>query len=228
MAGKSEGQMTTDELRGAILQRDKTTYAIVPRTPAGLLSADVLEALAAVVRKYSIPIVKITSGQRIALVGLDKEDIERVWDDLRLEVGRAIELCLHYVQACPGTTVCRFGQQDSLGLGLELEKIYADREMPAKLKIGVSGCPMCCAESYLRDIGLFGKKSGWTLAFGGNSSGHPRVADVLAENLSRDEAIALVEKCVLFYRNNGKKKERTARMVERLGVEAVRAGILGA
>jgi len=218
--------MTTDELRGAILQRDKTTYAIVPRTPAGLLNADVLEALATVVRKYSIPIVKITSGQRIALVGLDKEDIERVWDDLRLEVGRAIELCLHYVQACPGTTVCRFGQQDSLGLGLELETIYADREMPAKLKIGVSGCPMCCAESYLRDIGLFGKKSGWTLTFGGNAGGHPRVAEVLAENLSREEAIALVEKCVVFYRNNGKKKERTARMIERLGAEAVRAGIL--
>ena len=130
--------MTTDELQGAILQRDKTTYAIVPRTPAGLVNADILEAIARVVRKYDIPIVKITSGQRLALVGLEKDDIEKVWGDLKMDVGRAIELCLHYVQACPGTAVCRFGVQDSLGLGMELEKIYAEQETPAKLKIGVS------------------------------------------------------------------------------------------
>jgi NAD(P)H-nitrite reductase large subunit len=218
--------MTTEDLKGAILQRDKKTYAIVPRTPAGLVTADILEAIARVVRKYEIPIVKITSGQRLALVGLEKGDIDKVWEDLKLDVGRAIELCLHYVQACPGTAVCRFGQQDSLGLGIELEKMYVEQEMPAKLKIGVSGCPMCCAESYLRDIGLFGKKSGWTVTFGGNAGGRPRVADVLAENLSRQEAIDLVDKCVSFYRKNGKKKERTARMVERLGIEAVRADVL--
>jgi len=219
--------MSSDDPRGAILQRDKTTYAIVPRTPAGLVSADILEALAKVVRKYEIPIVKITSGQRLALVGLKKEEIEQVWQDLKLDVGRAIELCLHYVQACPGTAVCRFGQQDSLGLGLELEKIYAEKETPAKLKIGVSGCPMCCAESYLRDIGLIGKKSGWTVTFGGNAGGRPRVADVLAENLSREEAIRLVERCIDFYNASGKKKERTARMVQRLGSDAVRQGIVG-
>lgn len=219
--------MNTEDPRGAILQRDKTTYAIVPRTPAGLLSADILEALARVVRKYEIPIVKITSGQRLALVGLKKEEVEQVWQDLSLDVGRAIELCLHYVQACPGTTVCRFGQQDSLGLGVELEKTYAERETPAKLKIGVSGCPMCCGESYLRDIGLIGKKNGWTVTFGGNSGGRPRVADVLAENLSREDALRLVDRCVAFYIANGKKKERTSRMVERLGSEVVKEGIMG-
>jgi len=218
--------MTTEDLKGAILQRDKKTYAIVPRTPAGLVSADILESIARVVRKYEIPIVKITSGQRLALVGLEKENIDKVWEDLRLDVGRAIELCLHYVQACPGTAVCRFGQQDSLGLGVELEKKNAELEMPAKLKIGVSGCPMCCAESYLRDIGLIGKKGGWTVTFGGNAGGRPRVADVLAENLSRKETINLVNKCVAFYRTNGRKKERTARMVERLGIESVRAEVL--
>ncbi|MEJ2690067.1 MAG: NAD(P)/FAD-dependent oxidoreductase [Deltaproteobacteria bacterium] len=219
--------MSTEDPRGAILQRDKTTYAIVPRTPAGLLNADILEALARVVRKFEIPIVKITSGQRLALVGLKKEEVEQVWQDLRLDVGRAIELCLHYVQACPGTAVCRFGQQDSLGLGVELEKTYAEREMPAKLKIGVSGCPMCCGESHLRDIGLIGKKNGWTITFGGNSGGRPRVADVLAVDLSREDALQLVDRCVAFYIANGKKKERTARMVERLGSEAVKEGIMG-
>lgn len=214
------------ELKGAILQRDKTTYAIVPRTPVGLISADVLETLARVVRKFEIPIVKITSGQRLALVGLKEEDVPKVWEELKMDVGRAIELCLHYVQACPGTAVCRFGVQDSLGLGIELEKMFSGRELPAKLKIGVSGCPMCCAESYLRDVGVIGRVKGWTVTFGGNAGGRPRVADVLANDLDRDAAVALVRRCVDYYRENGKKKERAARFVERVGIEAVKAAVL--
>ena len=99
--------------KGAILQRDKTTYAIVPRTPVGLVSVDDLERIVKVVRKYEIPVVKITSGQRFALVGIKKEDVDKVWEDLGMDVGKATELCLHYVQACPGTAVCQFGVQAS-------------------------------------------------------------------------------------------------------------------
>ncbi len=91
-----------DAPKGAILQRDKKTYAIVPRTPAGMVSPEILEGITKVVRQYNIPITKITSGQRLALVGIKKEDINSVWDALQMDVGRAIELCLHYVQACPG------------------------------------------------------------------------------------------------------------------------------
>ncbi|MEN8135849.1 MAG: NAD(P)/FAD-dependent oxidoreductase [Thermodesulfobacteriota bacterium] len=215
-----------DKPDGSILQRDKETYAIVPRTPAGLLSPEFLEKLAGVVRKYDIPITKITSGHRLALVGLKRDDIGKVWDELGADVGRATELCLHYVQACPGNTVCSLGVQDSLGLGIELEKRYLGVEMPAKLKVGVSGCPMTCSEGYVRDVGLIGKKSGWIVAYGGNSGGRPRIADVVAEGLTTEEAIALVDKLVEYYRQNGKKRERVARMVDRLGIEAVKAAVL--
>lgn len=146
--------------KGAILQRDKKTFAIVPRTPVGLVTPDTLEALARVGRKYEVPVMKITSGQRIALVGLEEEQVDQVWDDLKMDIGPAVGLCVHYVQACPGTEVCKFGIRDSLGFGLELEEMFVGREMPAKLKVGVSGCTMCCAESYVRDIGLVGKKKG--------------------------------------------------------------------
>ncbi len=212
--------------RGAILQRDKETYAIVPRTPVGMVSPETLEAIARVVRKYEIPIVKITSGQRLALVGMRGEDVERIWQDLKMDVGRAVELCLHYVQACPGNSVCRFGVQDSLGLGMELEERYAGIDLPAKLKIGVSGCPMSCAESYLRDIGCIGRAKGWLVTFGGNAGGRPRIADEVARNLSRDDAIALVGRLVEFYRQEGKRKERTARLVDRIGIEAVKKAVL--
>ncbi len=210
-----------DDLQGAILQRDKETYAIVPRTPVGIVTAEVLEKLAAVIRKYDIPITKITSGQRFALVGIQENEIEQIWKELGLDIGRATELCLHYVQACPGTAVCRFGVQDSLGLGSELEKDFLGVDFPAKIKIGVSGCPMCCAESLLRDVGIFGKKKGWTVTFGGNAGRRPRIADVVGEDLSKDEAVKLVNKCLDYYNDNARKKERTSRFMNRTGFEAL-------
>ncbi|WP_243367240.1 NAD(P)/FAD-dependent oxidoreductase [Fundidesulfovibrio soli] len=212
--------------RGAILQRDGETWAIVPRTPVGLITPEVLDALNTVVKKYSIPIVKITSGQRIALVGMKAEQVEPIWADLGTLVGQAIELCVHFVQACPGTSVCRFGVQNSLGLGLELEKLYVGMELPAKVKMGVSGCPLCCASSLVRDIGVIGKKDGFTVAFGGHSGGKPRAADIVAEGLDQDQVVALVKKLLDYYRDNAKKKERCARFAERVGIEAIKAAVL--
>ena len=213
-------------LDGAILQRDKETYAIVPRTPLGIVTPQVLESIAQAIKKYNIPVVKITSGQRMALVGLKETDVAPAWKDLGMDVGRATELCVHYAQACPGTAVCRFGVQDSLGLAMELEKLFIGMELPAKVKFGVSGCPMCCGESYVRDVGVLGKKKGWTLIFGGNSGGRPRIGDVVAENLGKEETIDLIKKCLEYYAANGKKKERTARFMERIGIDALKEAIL--
>jgi len=218
--------MADDAPRGAILQRDRKTYAIVPRTPVGLVSPDILDAISSVVRKYDIPITKITSGQRIALIGMKREEVDQVWLDLKMEVGPAVELCVHYVQACPGIEVCKFGVRDSIALGLELEKLYVGMDLPAKVKIGVSGCPFCCAESYVRDIGLIGKKKGWLVTFGGNSGGRPRIGDVIAEDVSDIETVALVQRCLEYYRDNVEKKLRTARFVEKIGIEAVKRAVL--
>lgn len=215
-----------DAPKGAILQRDKKTYAIVPRTPVGLVTPEVLEALARVGRKFEVPVMKITSGQRIALVGLEKEQVDEVWEDLKMDIGPAVGLCVHYVQACPGTEVCKFGLRDSLGLGLELEQMFVGRELPAKMKVGVSGCTMCCAESYVRDVGLIGKRKGWTMVVGGNASGRPRIADVLAEDLSRSEAIELVEKFMDFYRENSNTRSRSSMLLKKVGIDAVKAAIL--
>lgn len=215
-----------DGPKGAILQRDKKTYAIVPRIPAGVIQRDHLKALAQVVEKYDIPIVKITSGHRIALVGMTEDQILPIYADLGMNEGKAVELCLHYVQACPGTEVCKFGVQDSLGFGTRLEEYFAGMEMPAKFKVGVSGCPFLCAESLVRDLGLIGKKGGWTLVFGGNSGRRVREADVLAENLSDDEAIALARKCIDYYAANAKTRERTGAFVDRIGVEELKSAVL--
>jgi NAD(P)H-nitrite reductase large subunit len=215
-----------DTLQGAFVQRDKQTYAIVPRMPMGLVTPDVLETIATVARKHQIPIIKITSAQRMALVGIKPDSVAQIWQELGMGIGPAVEICVHYVQACPGTAVCKFGVQDSLGLGEKLEALFVGKELPAKAKIGISGCPMNCGEGYMRDFGAFGKKSGWTVMFGGNSGGKPRIGDVIAQDLSTEEVIELANKCFEYYRSNAKPKERTARFIERIGIEEFKKNIL--
>ena len=149
---------------------------------------------------------------------------------IRAETGMDVALAsgpaVHYVQACPGTTLCSYGKQDSLALALELEKLYVNNAMPAKTKISVSGCPMNCAEGYVRDIGVFAAKEGWTLVFGGNSGGRPRIGDIIATNLTAEELIALINKCLSVYQTNAKPKERTYRFIERFGVEEFKKAVL--
>ena len=212
----------SDEPNSAILQRDKKTYAIVPRTPVGLITPDELEKIAAVARKFEIPVIKITSGQRFALVGIEREQVDAVWEELGMDMGKATELCLHYVQACPGTAVCKFGQQDSLGLGIKIEDFFIGMDLPAKVKIGISGCPFCCGESFVRDVGVFGKKKGWNLVVGGSSARRPRVGDLVREELTEEEVIPLVKRMLEYYRDNAKKRERVARFVDRVGIENVK------
>lgn len=215
-----------DAPRGSFIQRDKVTYAIVPRTPMGLVTPEILESIAGVARKHRIPIIKITSAQRFALVGMQPGEVEQVWGELGMEVGPAVELCVHYVQACPGTTVCRLGIQDSLGLAAKLEKMFVGMEMPAKAKFGISGCPNNCGEAYVRDFGAFGKKSGWTVVFGGNSGARPRIGDVLAEGLDDGQVVELAQKCFEYYRANARPKERTSRFIDRIGIDEFKKAIL--
>ena len=211
----------SEEPKGAILQRDKKTYAIVPRIPMGVLTPEMLEILAKTARKYNIRIIKITSGQRIALVGLNPEDVDKVWKDLEMEVGPAEGLCVHYVQACPGTETCKFGRGDSLGLAAKIEKMYVGKEnfIPAKTKFGISGCMLNCAESYLRDFGAFCAPDGWTVLAGGNSGGRPRIGDVIAKKLSEEQVLELLSKCLDYYAKNAKARERMPRFMERVGAE---------
>lgn len=214
--------------KGAILQRDKETYAIVPRIPMGIVTPEILEKLAQIARRYHVRIIKITSGQRIALVGFKAEDIPEVWKELDIEVGPAEGLCVHYVQSCPGTETCKFGQGDSLGLAAKIEKMFVGREdtVPAKTKFGISGCMLNCAESYLRDFGAFATPKGWTVVVGGNSGGRPRIGNVIAENLTEEGVLSLLRKCLEYYAKHAKARERMPRFVERIGVEEFKKALM--
>jgi NAD(P)H-nitrite reductase large subunit len=215
-----------DHPSGAILQRDGKTYAIVTRIPAGLVAPSDLERIAWTAKKYHIPVVKITSGLRIALVGIQKEDLDVIWQDLGQGIDEPAEPCVRYVQACLGTESCKYGVQDSLGLGKEIEERFRTFQGPAKLKMGVSGCLRCCAESYLRDIGIVGTNRGWTVIFGGNSGRRPRIGDIVARDLSKNDALDLVQRLLEYYRKNAQPKERTARFLGRIGLDMLKSELL--
>jgi len=209
--------MLKDGEKGVILQRDKKTYAIVPHIPLGVITPEFLEKLLNVIKTYKPQAVKLTSATRIAIVGLKEEDIDAIWQELGTDPGAAIGACVRSVKVCPGKTFCRLGQQDSLGLGAELDKLFHGEPTPSKFKIGASGCVNDCAEVCIKDLGFIGKPKGWTLMVGGSGGPRPRLAQKLAQNLTTEQAIEAAKKLVAFYKENAKKGERFGKFIERIG-----------
>lgn len=212
--------MKTDLLeKGAILQRDKETYAIAPHLTAGLVTPDILRNLADVAEKYNAAAIKVTGAQRIALVGLQEEDLDNVWQDLSMDPGAAVGLCVRSIKICPGTTFCKRGLQDSVAVGSKLDSLYHGMELPNKLKMGVSGCPHSCADSAFKDIGLIGSGKGWMFYVGGKGGAKPRIADRIALCISEENVYDLIEKIIQIYSENATNKERIGDYIDRIGLD---------
>jgi NAD(P)H-nitrite reductase large subunit len=214
-----------DGEKGAILQKGKETYAIAPHVKCGVVTPTELRNLADVAEKYDAAALKITSAARIAIVGLKEEDIDNAWKDLGMDPGHAVGLCVRSIKTCPGTTFCRLGKQDSLSMGMKLDGIYHGMNVPSKMKMGVSGCKIQCAENCIKDLSMYGTKDGWTILVGGMGGITPRLADVLVEGLSTEEAEEMMKKVTVYYKENSK-KARLGKMVESMGIEAFREAVL--
>ena len=211
--------------KGAIVQRDNQTYAVAPHIPCGLLTPQLLRKLADVAEKYGAKALKITGATRIAIIGLKEDEIDSVWKDLGMSAGAAVGLCVRSIRACPGTTFCKLGKQDALKIGLALDQRYHGFELPGKLKMSVSGCNLSCAESWVRDIGLTGYEEGWMLTVGGNVGAQPRIGKELIKGLSDDPALAMVDNVLQYYKTNAKKGERLGMMINRIGLDALKAAV---
>ena len=217
--------MLKDGQKGVILQQDKETYAIAPHIPCGLVTPEMLERIAAVARKYNAATLKITSAARIAIVGIKEEDVDSVWEDLGLDQGHAVGLCVRSIKVCPGKTYCRLAKQDSLDMGLKMDRTYHGMVMPSKMKMAVSGCKIQCGENCIKDLSLYGTENGWTILAGGMGGIAPRLAEVLVENLSSEEAEAMVEKVMTYYKENSK-RARLGFLIDKIGIEAFRKELL--
>jgi NAD(P)H-nitrite reductase large subunit len=218
--------MLQDGEKGVILQRDKETYAVAPHIPCGIVTSETLRNIADVADKYDHAALKVTSAARIAIVGLKEEDIDGVWEDLHCSPGAAVGLCVRSVKACPGTTFCKRGQLDSLGVGMMLDEKFHGMEVPGKLKFGVSGCPNQCAETCIKDIGLVGLKNGWKVFVGGNGGGRPRLSVEIAKDLSTEDALILVDKVIEYFKANATGRQRLGAMLEKTGFEEFKAAVL--
>jgi NAD(P)H-nitrite reductase large subunit len=204
--------------KGALIQRDRETYAIVPDIKGGLCTPGILRKIADISEKYELAAVKLTSAARIALVGIKEEDIDPIWEELGMQSANPVGLCVRSVKLCPGTTFCTMGQQDAVGMGIKLDETYCGMELPSKFKMGVSGCPNCCAESYIKDLGLIGTKKGWRLVVGGNAASRPSLAQQVADELTDDEAMAAIDKIMTWYKNFPK-KQRLNRVIDDMGID---------
>lgn len=206
------------------IQKDGT-FSVVPRMWGGLTSSKELRAIADVVDKFEIPMVKVTGGQRLDLFGVKKHDLPAVWADLGkagMVSGHAYGKALRTVKTCVGLEWCRFGTQDSTGLGVRIERATWGSWMPHKFKIAVSGCPRNCAEATIKDFGIICVDSGFELHVGGNGGIKVRVTDLLCKVETEDEAMEYCEAFIQLYREEGFYLERTAPWVERVGLQHIK------
>ncbi len=217
-----DGRFINDRVH-ANIQRDGT-FSVVPQIAGGVTTPAQLRRIAEVAERYNIPMVKLTGGQRIDLLGVRKEDLPGVWADLDMPSGHAYGKSFRTVKTCVGSDFCRFGLGDSTQLGIDIEQRYKGLESPAKMKLAVSGCPRNCAESYVKDVGIVAVEGGrWEIYVGGAAGATVRKGDLLATVDSRDEAVMLTGRFMQYYRENAKWLERSYDFVPRIGLAELAA-----
>jgi NAD(P)H-nitrite reductase large subunit len=187
--------------KGAILQRDKETYAIVVRVSGSVIDIETGRKIADVAERFGAKILKVTGDGRLAIIGIQEEDLNTVYQELGLKPQAGTALCQQYVKVCPGTTYCNRGQRDTLAFARKIEdRYYPFPKITAKIKIGISGCFNSCAEPAIKDIGFIGLPKGWVLMVGGAGGKDPMIAQIIARNLSDEQVIEATGKILTYYR----------------------------
>ncbi|WP_341368692.1 nitrite reductase large subunit NirB [Yoonia sp. BS5-3] len=213
-----------NERKHANIQKDGT-FSVVPRMWGGITTPDELRAIADAADKYMVPTVKVTGGQRIDLLGVKGEDLPAIWKDLNdagMVSGYAYSKGLRTVKTCVGTDHCRFGTQDSTGLGIKLEKTLHGSWTPHKLKLGVSGCPRNCAEATCKDIGIVCVDSGYQVSIGGAAGMDVKETELLIQVPTEDETILVIKAVTQLYRENAKYLDRIYKWLAKVGMDWVK------
>lgn len=209
----------------ANIQKDGT-YSVVPRMYGGVTTPDQLRKIADVADKYAVPMVKVTGGQRIDLLGITKENLPNVWADLDMPSGYAYGKSIRTVKTCVGSEFCRFGTQNSTQMGIDIEKAFDHMWAPHKVKFAVSGCPRNCAESGIKDVGIIGVDSGWEIYVGGNGGIKTEVAQFLCKVKTSEEVLEYSGAFIQIYREEARYLDRTVHWIERVGLDYVKKRIL--
>jgi nitrite reductase (NADH) large subunit len=220
-----DARFINDRVHGNI-QKDGT-FSVIPEMPGGLCTPDELRRIANVADKYEVPLLKLTGGQRIDLVGIKKDDLPAVWRDLDMPAGSAWGKFYRTCKSCIGIDYCRFGLGHSMNLAVKIEQRFRGLDTPAKLKLATAGCPRNCSEAYVKDVGAVAVEGGkWELYVGGAAGAEIRKGDRLCILDSEDEVVKIAGRFIQYYRENAKYKERTYTFVPRIGLDKLRAVLL--
>lgn len=214
-----------NERSHANIQKDGT-YSVIPRMWGGETNAKELRRIADVVDKFNIPTVKVTGGQRIDLLGVKKEDLRAVWQELGMPSGLAYAKGLRTVKTCVGSEWCRFGTQNSTLMGQQLERELARMYAPHKVKLAVSGCPRNCAEAGIKDVGVIGVDSGWEIYVGGNGGIKTEVAQFFVKLKTHQEVMEYAGAFLQLYREEGWYLERTVHFIARVGLDYAKQAVV--
>ena len=210
-----------NEKMHANIQKDGS-YTVIPRMYGGVTTAQDLKTIAEVAEKYEVPLVKLTGGQRIGLFGVKKCDLPAIWEELDMPSGYAYGKTLRTVKTCVGSQFCRYGTQDSMGLGIKLEQKFERLDTPHKVKMSASGCPRNCSESGIKDIGFVGVDDGYEVYVGGNGGTDLRAGDLLGKVRNDEEALELTSAYLQYYRETAQYLERTSKWLERVGLDHIK------
>ncbi|MBF1868649.1 NAD(P)/FAD-dependent oxidoreductase [Pseudomonas aeruginosa] len=214
-----------NERAHANIQKDGT-YSVVPRMWGGVTNAAELRRIADVADKYQVPMVKVTGGQRIDLLGVKKDDLPAIWKDLDMPSGHAYGKSIRTVKTCVGSEFCRFGTQNSTQLGIDLEHDLFNMWSPHKVKLAVSGCPRNCAEAGIKDVGIIGVDSGWEMYIGGNGGIKTEVAEFFVKLKTAEEVREYNGAFLQLYREEAFYLERTVHYLQRVGMEHIRKAVV--
>lgn len=214
-----------NERAHANIQKDGT-YSVVPQMKGGVTNPSELRRIADVADKFQIPMVKVTGGQRIDLLGVKKEDLVEVWRELGMKSGHAYGKSIRTVKTCVGSEFCRFGTQNSTQMGIDLETMLANMWSPHKVKLAVSGCPRNCAEAGIKDVGVIAVESGWEIHVAGNGGIKTEVAQFLVKVKTAEEVKEYSGAFLQLYREEGWYLERTVHFVDRVGMDYVRQRVV--
>jgi len=210
----------------ANIQKDGT-FSVIPQIPGGVTNALQLRRIADVAEKYNVPMVKLTGGQRIDLLGVKKEHLPDVWRDLDMPSGYAYAKRYRTCKSCVGTDYCRFGIGDSTSLAIRIEERFQGIDSPAKLKLAIAGCPRNCSEAMVKDLGAVAVEGGkWEIYVGGAAGAHVRKGDLLCVVDNAGDVIQYMGRFIQYYRENAKYLERTYGFVERIGIAKIRAVVV--
>ncbi|MGA2879032.1 MAG: nitrite reductase large subunit NirB [Bryobacteraceae bacterium] len=210
----------------ANIQKDGT-FSVVPQIPGGVTSPAQLRRIADVAEKYHVPLVKLTGGQRIDLLGIRKDDLPKIWQDLDMPSGYAYGKSYRTCKSCAGTDFCRFGIGDSMALATKIELEFQGFDSPHKMKLATAGCPRNCSEAMVKDVGAVAVEGGkWEIYVGGAAGSSVRKGDILCVVDTHEDVLKYMGRFIQYYRENAKYLERTHGFVSRLGIDKIRAVVV--